>query len=174
MKPDTDACVYMIFFFFLTKIQRYSFIQIDRIHQINVGKNVKGESANKLTSPKLIACNNKVSTNNMIKSKSPEYSCFGSVALTSKSLIESVISWSLYFNITKRTLQIKQCRTRRQTIKRHTQTTKSRKYTKENTWYMWTHLFWLKERGKKMHRGDSRSKNDLKPLLFNEWKRKKT
>ena len=35
------------------------------------------------------------------------------------------------------------------------------------------HLFKLKE-GEKMQRGDSRSKNDLKPLLLDKWKRKKT
>ncbi|AES63878.1 hypothetical protein MTR_2g014310 [Medicago truncatula] len=39
-------------------------------------KNVKGESANKLTTPKLIACNSKMATNNMIKPKLSKYSCF--------------------------------------------------------------------------------------------------
>jgi len=43
---------------------------------INIAKNVKGESANKLTTPKLIAYNDKMPTNNMLKSKSTEYSCF--------------------------------------------------------------------------------------------------
>jgi len=43
---------------------------------INIVKNVKGESANKLTAPKLIAYNSKMPTNNMIKSKSLEYPCF--------------------------------------------------------------------------------------------------
>jgi hypothetical protein len=43
---------------------------------INIAKKVKGESANKLTAPKLIAFNGKMATNNMIKSKSPEYPCF--------------------------------------------------------------------------------------------------
>ncbi|KEH34506.1 hypothetical protein MTR_3g467540 [Medicago truncatula] len=42
-------------------------------NMINIAKNVKDESANKLTSSKLIACNGKMPTNNMIKSKSPEY-----------------------------------------------------------------------------------------------------
>ena len=41
-----------------------------------MAKNVKGESKNKLTTPKLIACNDKMPTNNMINFKSPEYPCF--------------------------------------------------------------------------------------------------
>jgi len=45
-------------------------------NMINIAKNVKGESANKLTSPKLIAYNDKMHTYNMIKSKSAKYSCF--------------------------------------------------------------------------------------------------
>jgi len=43
---------------------------------INIAKNVKGESANKPTTSKLIAYNDKMSTNNMIKYKSLEYPCF--------------------------------------------------------------------------------------------------
>jgi len=42
----------------------------------NIVKNVNDESANKLTPQKLIAYNNKMPTNNMIKSKSPKLSCF--------------------------------------------------------------------------------------------------
>ena len=42
---------------------------------INIVKNIKGEYANKLTTPKLIAYNNKMSINNIIKLKSPEYTC---------------------------------------------------------------------------------------------------
>jgi hypothetical protein len=38
---------------------------------VNIAKNVKVETANKLTTPKLIAYNDKMPTNNMIKSKSP-------------------------------------------------------------------------------------------------------
>ena len=36
------------------------------------------------------------------------------------------------------------------------------------------HSFRLKEGEKKMQMSDSRSKNELKPLLLDEWKRKKT
>ena len=43
---------------------------------INNTKNVKGGYANKFTSLKLIASNDKMSTNNMIESKSLQYSCF--------------------------------------------------------------------------------------------------
>ena len=39
-------------------------------------KNVKGEFVNKHTTPKLIAYNGKMPTNNMIKCKSWEYPCF--------------------------------------------------------------------------------------------------
>jgi len=37
---------------------------------MNIAKNVKGESANKFTAPKLISYNNKIPTDSMIKSKS--------------------------------------------------------------------------------------------------------
>ena len=43
---------------------------------INITKNVKDEFTNKFTTPKLIAHNDKMLTYNMIKSKSPEYTCF--------------------------------------------------------------------------------------------------
>jgi len=43
---------------------------------INIAKNVNGKSANKPITPKLIAYNDKIHTNNIIKSKSREYSCF--------------------------------------------------------------------------------------------------
>jgi len=43
---------------------------------INIAKNIMGESANNLTTPKLIAYKGKMLTNNMIKSKTLEYSCF--------------------------------------------------------------------------------------------------
>jgi hypothetical protein len=42
----------------------------------NIAKNVNGESANKLTTPKLIAYNGKMPTNNKIKPKSSEHPCF--------------------------------------------------------------------------------------------------
>jgi len=45
-------------------------------NMINITKNLKGEFANKLITLKLIAYNDNIPTNNMIKSKSPEYRCF--------------------------------------------------------------------------------------------------
>jgi hypothetical protein len=57
------------------------FIQIDRYikynHIFNFAKNVRDESANKLIVSELIAYKSIMSTtNNMIKLKSSEYSCF--------------------------------------------------------------------------------------------------
>jgi len=43
---------------------------------INIAKNINGESANKPTTPMLITYNDKMPTNNMIKSKSSKYSNF--------------------------------------------------------------------------------------------------
>jgi len=44
---------------------------------INIVKNVKGESTNELTTPKLITYNSKMPTNNMIKSKSTRIPILG-------------------------------------------------------------------------------------------------
>lgn len=52
-------------------------IMIEYINMINIVKNVQGEYVNKLAVSKLIACNDKIFTNNMRKSKSPDYTCFG-------------------------------------------------------------------------------------------------
>ena len=57
----------------------HSFKSIEYIiynNMINIAKKINGESANKLTTPKLITYNDKLPTNNMIKFKSTEYSCF--------------------------------------------------------------------------------------------------
>jgi len=83
-----------LFFFDKSKTIFYLFKSIEYIRYnniINIAKNIKDETANKLTASKLIAYNGKMPTNNMIKSKSPEYHASGSATLTSKSLIESVI-----------------------------------------------------------------------------------
>jgi len=53
----------------------YSFKLIDSII-MNIAKNIKDESTNKIIAPKLIAYNGKMPTQNMMKSKSPEYPCF--------------------------------------------------------------------------------------------------
>ena len=78
-----------IIFFFIKKNDIYSFKSIEYIRYnniINIAKNVNDETANKLITFMLIAYNGKMTTNNMIKSKSPK-----SATLKSKSLIESVI-----------------------------------------------------------------------------------
>ena len=43
---------------------------------MNISKNAKSGPVNKLISPKLKAYDDEMPTNNMIKFKSPEYSCF--------------------------------------------------------------------------------------------------
>jgi len=66
----------LLSFFFTKTKDIHSFKLIEYIRDkniINIAKNVKDESTNKLTTPKLIAYNGKMPTNDMIKSKSPEY-----------------------------------------------------------------------------------------------------
>jgi len=93
----------------------YSFKLIEYI-RINIAKNVNDESANKLTTPKLIAYNGKMPIKSMMKSK---------------SLIESVIDWNWSFNKnqtnTATRCEIKQRRSRRRTTQHRTQTMKLRK-----------------------------------------------
>ena len=70
---------YNFIFFWQKQNEDHSFKLIEYIrdnNMINIAKNVNDESANKLTAHKLIAYNGKMPTNNMIKSKSSEYSCF--------------------------------------------------------------------------------------------------
>jgi len=59
---------------------------------INIPKNVKGESANKLTTSKLIAYNGKMHTNNTIKSKSPEYPCLW-ICNIDTQIIDWICDW---------------------------------------------------------------------------------
>ena len=61
---------------FLQKPNDIYLFKLIKYIRINIDKNVKDESANKLTTPKLIAYNGKMTTKSMMKSKSPEYSCF--------------------------------------------------------------------------------------------------
>jgi len=63
----------VLFMFFFSQKQNdvHSFKLIEYIG-IDIAKKVKGESANKLTTPNLIAYNGEMPTNNMIKSKSSE------------------------------------------------------------------------------------------------------
>jgi hypothetical protein len=71
---------FFLILFFLAKIKWYSFKLIEYIRYnyiFNFAENLKDESMNKLTLPKLKAYNGKIpTTNNMINLKSPEYPCF--------------------------------------------------------------------------------------------------
>ena len=68
--------IYIIFLQKQNDIYSFKLIEYIRYNNIiNIAKNVKGKTANKLTTFKLIAFNGKMPTNNMIKSKSPEYPC---------------------------------------------------------------------------------------------------
>jgi hypothetical protein len=142
---------------------------------INIAKNIKGEYANKLATLKLIAYNNKMPTNNMIRSKSWEYSCF-CICNVDVQVIGSIWSWS--FQGTKRTPQ--QDATSNNATQDDEQHNAAlgwqnhEKTQKKKLDLRGSHLFWLKESGKKMHMSDFRSKNDLKSPLLDEWKRKKT
>jgi len=78
--------------FFYREKENISFKLIKYITiNTNIAKNIKDKFVNKLTSSKLKTYNNKIPTNNMIKSKSSKSSCFQSATLTLKSLIELVI-----------------------------------------------------------------------------------
>jgi len=122
--------------------------------KINIAKNFKnGESVNKLTTPKLIAYNGKMHTNNMIKSKSPKCLCL-LICNVDVQIIDWIWSWSFNKNQTNTATrhEIKQSRARRRTTQRCTQTTKLQQNNigkhfdvREN------HLFKLKEKRKKMH-----------------------
>jgi len=77
--------------FFILKKQNYIHL-FKLIEYIDYHcQKLKNEFANKLTSLKLIAYNDKIFTNNIIKLKSPEYHVSRSATLTSKSLTEYVI-----------------------------------------------------------------------------------
>jgi len=60
----------------------------------NIAKNVKDESANKLTAPKLIAYNGKMPTNNMIKSKSLKFLCFR-ICNVDAQINDLICSWQV-------------------------------------------------------------------------------
>jgi len=59
---------------------------------IKVAKNVKDEYATKLKAPKLIVDDNKMSTNNMIKSKSLKYTCFW-ICNVDSQFIDWICNW---------------------------------------------------------------------------------
>ena len=79
-KRENESC-HQIYPKWLYIYHYSSFIHIDILIEYitshtNIAKNLKGESLNKLTTPKLIAYNDKMPTNNMIKFKSLKFPCF--------------------------------------------------------------------------------------------------
>jgi len=76
-------------FFYKSK---FIFIHIRYNKIINIAKNVKRESVNKVTTPKLIAYDGKMPTNTMIKSKSPEYLCFR-ICNVDAQIIDWICNW---------------------------------------------------------------------------------
>jgi len=66
----------MKYFIFRQKQNDIQLFKLIEYIVITIAKNVKDEFADKLTTSNLIAYNSKMLINNMIKSKSQEYSCF--------------------------------------------------------------------------------------------------
>ena len=84
-------------YLFLTQTKWYSFIQIDRYIKynciFNFAKNIKDESANKLTTSELIEYNGKMpTTNNMIKLNSPECPSFW-ICNVDVQIIDWICNW---------------------------------------------------------------------------------
>ena len=92
---DYVLCSIIVFLFLQKQNNIHSFKLIEYIRYnniINIAKNVKDETANKLTASKLIAYNGKMPTNNMIKSKSPEYPCF-QICNIDVQIIDWICNW---------------------------------------------------------------------------------
>jgi len=125
------------FFFWQKQNDIHSFKLIEYI-RINIAKIVKGEYANKLTTPKLIAYNGEMPTNNMINLNHKNTHVFGSAMLTSKSLIESVINRSWFFNMNQTNTATKH------KIKQRRQNNEQRNFVlRRQNWRLpWHRLFW--------------------------------
>jgi hypothetical protein len=170
--------------FFLLKKQWYSFapslmeyIRIRCKYKFNIAKNKNDESANKLTTFKLTTYNGKMSTNNMIKLKSPECSCFRICNYGAK-IIYGIYNWlklifqyelNEYRNKTGNQTQYQW----RRTIQCRTHTTKSQQMKETKRLNLCeNHLFRSKARKKKMLRGDFRPK--WPKITPHRWRKKKT
>jgi hypothetical protein len=109
----------------------------------NTAKNVKGESANKLTTLKLIAYNGKMPTNNMIKFKSLKYPCFQICNVDAK-IINWICNWLM--PIFQYELNEHRDKTQNQTSHKTTNNKTPHlndeitKNTKGKSWYMWKPL----------------------------------
>jgi len=109
----------------------------------NIAKNVKSESTNKLTAPKLTAYNDKMPTNNMINFKSPKYTCFR-ICNVDAQIIDWICNWlKLIFQQEPNEHRNK---TRNQMPHKTTNNTTPHsddeitKNTKWKTWYVWKPL----------------------------------
>jgi len=168
-----------IIFFWQKQNDIHSFKSIEYIRYnniINIVKYVKDETANILTTSKLIAYHDKMPTNNMIKSKSPEYPCFW-ICNVDVQIIDWICNWLTEVDLSVGTNEHRN-KTRNQiTPHKTTNNTTSHlddEITKKEkiTYVKITYL--IERKGKRMQMGDSRSKNDLKSPLLDEWKGKKT
>ena len=118
----------------------------------NIAKNVKGGYANKVTTPKLIAYNNKMLTNNIIKSKSLKYPCLR-ICNVYAQIIDWICNWLM--SIFQQELNEHHDKARNWTPHKTTDNTKPQlddeitKDTRKN-YICENHLFWLKGKGKKM------------------------
>jgi len=84
-----------LLFFWQKQNNIYLFTSIEYIRYnniINIAKNINDETANILTTSKLIAYNGIMPTNNMIKSKSPEYSYFW-ICNVDVQIIDWICNW---------------------------------------------------------------------------------
>jgi len=91
----TFPIIILAIFFWQKQNDIHSFKSIEYIRYnniINIAKNVKDGTANILTSSKLIAYNDKMPTNNMIKSKSLEYPCFW-ICNVDVQIIDWICNW---------------------------------------------------------------------------------
>jgi hypothetical protein len=145
-------------------------------NMFNIAKNEKGESANKLTTSKSIAYKGQMLTNNMINSKSSKYPCFR-IYNVDAQIIDWICNWlKLIFQYEPNEHHNK---TQNQTPHKTTNNTTPHS-DDEITQKKWkldmceNHLFKLKVKRKRCRLVILGKKNDIKPPLLYEWRRKKT
>jgi len=144
------SSVYSIksYFFWQKQNDIHSFKSIKYINT-NIAKNVNGESANKLTSSKLIAYYGKMPTNNMIKPKSPKYPYFR-ICNVDVQIIGWICNWLM--SIFQLELNEHRDKTHNQTSYKATNNTTphlDNEITKGKTNICENRLFRSKEKGKK-------------------------
>jgi len=135
---------------------KWEYIRYNNI--FNIAKNVKGKSANKLTTLKLITYNGKMPTINMINSKSPKYMWFRICNVYAQIIYWICIWLKLIFqsepnkHCNKTWNQMPHKTTKNTTPNSDNENTKKRKMKTLIT----TYLNWKKKWEKKMQRGDSK------------------